>query len=129
MGFKEDLQRQFGLENVQYKANLSKEELFNEAIANDRGRIRPDGPDDEPKAEWELALGDDTSATAADTSTDDSSGSTSGRPSRTERSQDDRPRDRQAKGDQQSKDDPRSLFQLDLSSIDGSGDQRNAVFT
>ena len=39
-----------GLENVTYKYGLSKQELFGEAIANDRGRIRVDGPDDEQKA-------------------------------------------------------------------------------
>ena len=39
-----------GLESVTYKHDLSKDELFREAIARDRGRIRPDGPDDEPKA-------------------------------------------------------------------------------
>jgi len=50
MGFERDLEQLFGLKTVSYKANLSKEELFHEAIANDRGRIRKDGPDDEPKA-------------------------------------------------------------------------------
>ena len=50
MGYQEDLQRQFGLDNVTYKANLSKEELFHEAIANDRGRVREGGSDDEQKA-------------------------------------------------------------------------------
>lgn len=45
-----DLKVLLGLETVAYKANLSKEELFQEAIAHDRGRIRPDGPDDEQKA-------------------------------------------------------------------------------
>ena len=50
MGFKEDLEELFGLSSVQYKANLSKDDLFQEAIANDRGRIRAGGPDDEQKA-------------------------------------------------------------------------------
>jgi phosphoenolpyruvate carboxykinase (ATP) len=50
MGFEQDLKQLFGLKSVTYKANLSKEELFHEAIANDRGRIRKDGPDDEQKA-------------------------------------------------------------------------------
>jgi len=36
--------------NVRYKRNLSKQELFHEAIANDRGRIREGGPEDEQKA-------------------------------------------------------------------------------
>ncbi|MEM7305703.1 MAG: phosphoenolpyruvate carboxykinase (ATP) [Planctomycetota bacterium] len=45
-----DLEKLLGLKNCQYKANLSKEELFHEAIANDRGRVREGGPDDEQKA-------------------------------------------------------------------------------
>ena len=44
------LEALFGLQNLELRVNLSKEELFQEAIANDRGRIRPDGPDDEQKA-------------------------------------------------------------------------------
>ena len=39
-----------GLKNVTYKLNLSKEELFHEAIAHDRGRVTVDGPDDAQKA-------------------------------------------------------------------------------
>jgi len=50
MGFQEDLKRQFGLDPASYKANLSKEELFHEALENDRGRIREGGSDDEHKA-------------------------------------------------------------------------------
>jgi len=50
MGHREDLKRQFGLETVDYRVNLASNELFREALANDRGRIRPDGPDDEHKA-------------------------------------------------------------------------------
>jgi len=50
MGFENDLKELFGLKSVSYKANLSKEALFHEAIANDRGRIRAGGPDDEQKA-------------------------------------------------------------------------------
>ena len=50
MGIEQDLKQLFGLTSVAYKANLSKEELFHAAIANDRGRIRKDGPDDEQKA-------------------------------------------------------------------------------
>ena len=50
MGIQDDLQSLFGLSEVSYKANLSKDELFHEAIANDRGRIREGGPDDEQKA-------------------------------------------------------------------------------
>ncbi|MFT7485498.1 MAG: phosphoenolpyruvate carboxykinase (ATP) [Candidatus Paceibacteria bacterium] len=50
MDIRQDLKDRFGLENVDYKVNLSKEELFHEAIANDRGRTRLDGPDDDQKA-------------------------------------------------------------------------------
>ncbi len=50
MGYQEDLGALFGLNDVTYKADLSKDELFHEAIANDKGRIRKDGPDDEQKA-------------------------------------------------------------------------------
>ncbi len=50
MGFQHDLEQAFGLRNVQFTTNLSKEELFHEALRSDRGRIRPDGSDDEPKA-------------------------------------------------------------------------------
>ncbi|MES1926486.1 phosphoenolpyruvate carboxykinase (ATP) [Salinisphaera sp. T31B1] len=45
-----ELNRTLGLEGLEYRHNLSKDQLFEEALANDRGRIRPDGPDDEPKA-------------------------------------------------------------------------------
>ena len=50
MGFESDLEQKIGLRNVFYKYDLDKQELFQEALVNDRGRIRPDGPDDEPKA-------------------------------------------------------------------------------
>ena len=50
MSFEADLKNLLGLDGVTYKANLDKETLFHEAIANDRGRIRADGPDDEQKA-------------------------------------------------------------------------------
>ena len=50
MALHDDLKELFGLTECSYRANLSKEELFHEAIANDRGRIREGGPDDEPKA-------------------------------------------------------------------------------
>ena len=46
----QQLEAKLGLKDVTYKINLSKEELFNEAIANDRGRVREGGPDDEQKA-------------------------------------------------------------------------------
>ncbi|MEM9380369.1 MAG: phosphoenolpyruvate carboxykinase (ATP) [Planctomycetota bacterium] len=58
MGYRDELEALFGLTNVEYKANLSKDELFDAAIANDRGRIRPDGPDDEHKA-YATKLGKD----------------------------------------------------------------------
>jgi phosphoenolpyruvate carboxykinase (ATP) len=47
-----------GLDTVEYKYGLSKAELFHEAIANDRGRVRLDGPSDEQKA-FPTALGVD----------------------------------------------------------------------
>ena len=50
------LEELLGLTSVSYRHNLSKEELFTEAIANDRGRVRADGPDDEQKA-FPTALG------------------------------------------------------------------------
>ncbi len=50
MSFQDDLRDLLGIDSVQYKYNLSKEELFHEAIANDRGRIREGGGDDEQKA-------------------------------------------------------------------------------
>lgn len=45
-----ELEKLFGLRNVSYKINLTKEELFHEAIAHDRGRVREGGPEDEQKA-------------------------------------------------------------------------------
>lgn len=50
MDYAAQLDDLLGLKTVSYKYDLSKPQLFNEAIANDRGRIRKDGPDDEPKA-------------------------------------------------------------------------------
>lgn len=50
MSFQADLEKLFGLKSVSYKYNLSKQELFHEAIANDKGRVRKDGPSDEQKA-------------------------------------------------------------------------------
>ncbi len=40
----------FGLDNVKVHYGLSQDELFTAAIANDRGRIALDGPNDAPKA-------------------------------------------------------------------------------
>ena len=48
--YAKDLERLFGLKTVSYKYGLSKEELFHEAIRNDRGRVRKDGPSTEQKA-------------------------------------------------------------------------------
>lgn len=45
-----ELKALFGLDGVQYRSNLTKEQLFHEAIANDRGRVQPGGPDDAQKA-------------------------------------------------------------------------------
>jgi phosphoenolpyruvate carboxykinase (ATP) len=45
-----DLKALLGLEGVTYKANLSKDDLFAEAIANDRGRVKKDGPSNAQKA-------------------------------------------------------------------------------
>ena len=50
MSFAADLEKLFGLKDVSYKYNLSKEELFGEAIKNDRGRIKKDGPSNAQKA-------------------------------------------------------------------------------
>jgi phosphoenolpyruvate carboxykinase (ATP) len=49
MSFQQSLER-LGLKTVTYKYNIGKDELFHEAIANDRGRVREGGPDDQPKA-------------------------------------------------------------------------------
>ncbi|MDH3705287.1 MAG: phosphoenolpyruvate carboxykinase (ATP) [Acidimicrobiia bacterium] len=45
-----ELEAAFGLTTVTLRSGLSQDELFAAAIANDRGRVRPDGPDDEQKA-------------------------------------------------------------------------------
>ena len=50
MDYAGDLKNLLGLEGIDYKYNLSKEDLFHAAIAGDRGRVRTDGPDDEQKA-------------------------------------------------------------------------------
>ncbi|WP_420467789.1 phosphoenolpyruvate carboxykinase (ATP) [Panacagrimonas sp.] len=50
MTYSADLEKLLGLKAVSYNYNLSKQELFAEAIANDRGRVRRDGPSDEQKA-------------------------------------------------------------------------------
>ncbi|HEY0974223.1 MAG TPA: phosphoenolpyruvate carboxykinase (ATP) [Solimonas sp.] len=50
MTFQADLEKLLGLKTVTYKYGLSKAELFHEAIANDKGRVRRDGPSNEQKA-------------------------------------------------------------------------------
>lgn len=49
MDLKAALERRLGLKDVDFKHDLSKARLFDEAIANDRGRVRPDGPDTDRK--------------------------------------------------------------------------------
>jgi phosphoenolpyruvate carboxykinase (ATP) len=44
------LNAKLGLSGIKFKYNLTKPELFTEALSNDRGRVRLDGPDDEKKA-------------------------------------------------------------------------------
>ena len=56
MKFDDVLEQKLGLKNVTYKYNLGKDQLFHEAIANDRGRTCLDGPDTEQKA-YATALG------------------------------------------------------------------------
>ena len=56
MGHQQDLESLFGLTTVTYKVDLSKDELFDEAIANDRGRVVEGGPDDAQKA-FQTVLG------------------------------------------------------------------------
>jgi len=48
--YRADLERLLGLKSVHYKYGLTKEQLFNEAIRNDRGRTERDGGSDDPKA-------------------------------------------------------------------------------
>ncbi|MDH3376137.1 MAG: phosphoenolpyruvate carboxykinase (ATP) [Gammaproteobacteria bacterium] len=57
MDYRLALQNKFGLTNIPYKYNLSKQQLFHEAIAHDRGRIHIDGPDTDQKA-YATKLGD-----------------------------------------------------------------------
>lgn len=57
MTFQADLEKLLGLKDVTYKYNLSKKELFHEAIKNDKGRVRRGGPSNEQKA-FPTKLGD-----------------------------------------------------------------------
>jgi phosphoenolpyruvate carboxykinase (ATP) len=50
MDFREELEQLLGLKSVDYKYGLSKEELFHEAIKNDRGRVTRNGNGNEQKA-------------------------------------------------------------------------------
>jgi len=45
-----DLEKRLGLKNVSFKYNLSKDELFHEAIRNDRGRTKKNGGNQDQKA-------------------------------------------------------------------------------
>ena len=49
MELKAALERKLGLKGIDFKHNLPKVRLFEEAIANDRGRVRPQGPDTDRK--------------------------------------------------------------------------------
>ena len=49
MELKVALERKLGLKGVDFRYNLPKGRLFEEAIANDRGRVRLDGPDTDRK--------------------------------------------------------------------------------
>ena len=49
MDLKVALERKLGLKGIDFKHNLPKVRLFEEAIANDRGRVRPQGPDTDRK--------------------------------------------------------------------------------
>ncbi|MCP5157288.1 MAG: hypothetical protein H6983_24130, partial [Ectothiorhodospiraceae bacterium] len=44
------LESKLGIRGVELRCNLSKEQLFHESVANDRGRVKVGGPDDERKA-------------------------------------------------------------------------------
>jgi phosphoenolpyruvate carboxykinase (ATP) len=50
MSFQADLETLLGLKTVSYKYNLSKQELFHEAIAHDRGRTQKGGGNTDQKA-------------------------------------------------------------------------------
>jgi phosphoenolpyruvate carboxykinase (ATP) len=56
MDYRAHLKQLLGLDTVTYKYGLSKEELFHEAIANDRGRVAKGGPSNAQKA-YPTALG------------------------------------------------------------------------
>ncbi len=53
-----ELRETLGIDGPTLRHGLSQDELFEAAVAGDRGRVRPDGPDDEQKA-YATALGTD----------------------------------------------------------------------
>ncbi|MGH1493874.1 MAG: phosphoenolpyruvate carboxykinase (ATP), partial [Acidimicrobiales bacterium] len=50
MSLSQQLEKQFGLTGVTLKSDLSQDELFHDAIANDRGWVDPNGNGDDQKA-------------------------------------------------------------------------------
>ncbi len=58
MTLRQELESLLGLSTVDYHHGLTKDALFDAAIANDRGRIEKDGPDDAQKA-YPTKLGKD----------------------------------------------------------------------
>ena len=50
MDVRKTLKAELGLDSVRYRYDLSRAQLFHEAIAHDRGRVRVGGADDERKA-------------------------------------------------------------------------------
>ena len=58
MDFREHLRQRLGLDNVEYRYQLEKKQLFQEALEHDRGRVERDGGNDAVKA-YSTALGVD----------------------------------------------------------------------
>ena len=56
--YKDELGEKLGLESVEFHYDLTKDQLFQEALTHDKGRIREGGPDDEHKA-YQTKLGAD----------------------------------------------------------------------
>ena len=75
MSLEAELKDLFGLDNVTYKADLSNKELFHESIANDRGRVKRDGPRDAQKS-FATKLGDEGPQYAERLEGSDSAGGT-----------------------------------------------------
>ena len=57
MALETALEQKLGIRGLALKYNLDPAQLFHEAVANDRGRVRLDGPDDDRKA-FATSLGD-----------------------------------------------------------------------